>query len=66
MSTPPDFVQALAANYRCGHCNSEPARLAQDEHGTWHLGIAHDDACPVLSGALSDLPDTLRAATRPA
>lgn len=55
-------LDALAANYRCGHCDSDPATLTQDEHGIWHLQIRHDDGCPVLTGALSDIPDTLRAA----
>lgn len=52
---------AIAANYRCGHCDSDPARLSQDEDGIWHVGIPHDDGCPVLTGALSDIPDAVRA-----
>jgi hypothetical protein len=64
MSTPPLSVLAIAANYRCSHCDNDPVLLTQDEHGTWHLGIRHDDGCPVLAGALSDLPDTIRAAVR--
>lgn len=60
MNLPP-VLAAMAANYRCGHCNSEPPKLTQDEHGTWHLGIVHDDGCPVLTGTLSALPDTIRA-----
>ena len=53
---------AIAANYQCGHCHSDPARLTQDEHGVWHVAIAHGDGCPVLTGALSDVPDAVRAA----
>lgn len=58
----PESVRALAAAYQCGHCLSEPAGLAQDAGtGLWFIGIAHDDGCPVLSGAVSDVPDTFRA-----
>ncbi|MBP2581634.1 hypothetical protein J3A78_002112 [Streptomyces sp. PvR006] len=60
---PPD-VLALAAAYTCGHCNSDPARLTQDEYGIWHLAIGHDEGCPVLTRAVSDIPDTLRAFRR--
>lgn len=63
MDIPPSSVQALAANYRCSHCNSDPPQLTQDESGIWHLGIAHDDGCPVLKGTISALPDAARAAT---
>lgn len=58
---PPAEFQALAENYRCGHCNSDPAKLIQDDRGMWHIGIPHDDGCPVLTGTVSDLPDTFRA-----
>lgn len=58
---PPPTVVALAAAYTCGHCNSDPAKLTQDEYGIWHLAIGHDDGCPVLSRAVSDIPDTFRA-----
>lgn len=61
MSTPPASITALAANYRCGHCNSEPTKLTPDEHGMWHLAIPHDAGCPVLTGAISALPDAIRA-----
>lgn len=58
---PPNSVRALAAAYTCGHCNSDPAQLAQDQFGIWHLAIGHDEGCPVLSGSVSDIPDTFRA-----
>ena len=61
MDTPPAGALSLAANYQCGHCNSNPATLTQDEYGIWHVSIAHDDGCPVLLGTLSALPDTFRA-----
>lgn len=53
----------LAANYRCGHCNSD-TRLTYDDHGMPHLVIEHDDGCPVLTGALTAAPDVLRASRR--
>lgn len=58
---PPSNVAALAAAYTCGHCNSNPAELAQDQYGLWHLTIAHDEGCPVITGAVSNIPDTFRA-----
>lgn len=58
---PPASVLALAAAYACGHCNSDPAQLVQDQYGIWHLAIGHDEGCPVLTGAVSDLPDAVRA-----
>jgi hypothetical protein len=58
---PPPQVAAFAASYRCGHCNSDPAEVARDEYGIWRLAIGHDDGCPVLAGAVSDIPDTFRA-----
>ncbi|MFB6567367.1 hypothetical protein [Streptomyces noursei] len=66
MPQAPDSVRALAAAYTCGHCNSNTARLAQAEDGMWHIGIEHDDGCPVLNGTVSDIHDTLRALRRSA
>ncbi|MER6484111.1 hypothetical protein ABT264_11285 [Streptomyces virginiae] len=59
---PIGLVANIAANYRCGHCNSE-TEVRTDQHGNPHLITFHDDGCPVLDGTLSSLPDTLRAAT---
>jgi hypothetical protein len=53
----------FAANYRCGHCNSD-TRLVHDGFGVPHLVIEHDDGCPVLTGALTAAPDVLRASRR--
>ncbi|WP_413753067.1 hypothetical protein NRF20_20800 [Streptomyces sp. R-74717] len=57
----PASVRSLAAAYTCGHCNSEPAQLTQDTSGVWRLAIGHDAGCPVLTGAVPDTPDVLRA-----
>lgn len=58
-----DFdVAVLAANYRCGHCHSETTLGTDPDTGGPRLEIHHDDGCSVLTGALSALPDTLRAA----
>lgn len=71
MSTPlrTDYIfgdvdyRTLAANYRCGHCNSDPATLGTDpDTGLPNIRIAHDPECPVATGALSALPDAIRAA----
>lgn len=51
---------ALAATYRCGHCNSEVGTRT-DEGGVVNVVIHHDDGCPVLNGALSSAPDVVRA-----
>lgn len=61
MTDTPESVRSLAAAYRCGHCNSDPAVIAEDKFGMWRIAIPHDDGCPVLSGAVSDIPDTVRA-----
>lgn len=58
-------VTTLAANYQCGHCLSETTLGADPDTGGPRLEIHHDDGCPVLTGALSTLPDTLRAAGVP-
>jgi N-acetylglucosamine kinase-like BadF-type ATPase len=55
-------IAAVIANYACGHCNSD-TDVHHDARGMPHLRIHHDDGCPVLAGALSPVPDTLRAAT---
>lgn len=60
---PTSRIAAFAANYQCGHCNSVTTPY-DDEDGNPHLAIEHDDGCPVLSGAVSSLPDTLRAAAK--
>lgn len=72
MSTNPAFTDYIAgtteamaivaSNYQCGHCNSITTQLPPDANGFNHLAVAHDDGCPVLTGAVSSLPDTLRAA----
>jgi hypothetical protein len=53
-------INRIIANYACGHCNSITSPRT-DAEGTRHLTIEHDDGCPVLSGALSSIPDTVRA-----
>ncbi|GAA1557049.1 hypothetical protein [Streptomyces globosus] len=58
---PTAAINRLLANYQCGHCNNT-TETRTDPHGNTHLLIHHDDGCPVLEGAISPLPDTLRAA----
>lgn len=48
-------LAALAANYQCGHCNSDV------ELTDMRIEIRHDDGCPVLAGTLPSAPDVLRA-----
>lgn len=57
-----DVLQAVAANYQCGHCNSY-TKLLRDPLGNPHVATFHDDGCPVLTGHISSIPDTFRAAT---
>lgn len=59
-----DAAEAMAAAYRCGHCRSENRGVTVDWYGISRVLIAHDDGCPVLSGAVDDAPDILRAAIR--
>lgn len=51
---------ALAASYRCGHCNSDTG-MHTDDNGIVHVVIHHDDGCPVLTGTLPSAPDVMRA-----
>lgn len=53
-------ARRIADAYECGHCRSE-VTLSRDAFGIHHLSVAHDDGCPVLTGALDALPDWLRA-----
>jgi hypothetical protein len=55
------LIAALVCNYQCGHCNSD-TEVRTDQHGNPHLVIHHDDGCPVLTGHISTIPDTFRAA----
>ncbi|MFF4907195.1 hypothetical protein ACFY2T_20250 [Streptomyces sp. NPDC001260] len=52
-----DAARRHAAAYRCGHCHSTATATPGGV-----VAIHHDDGCPVLGGAVSDLGDTLRAA----
>lgn len=54
-------LEQYADAYSCGHCNAT-ASPARGPDGIGRALIRHDDTCPVLTGALADLPDTLRAA----
>lgn len=60
--TPPAAIAAYAAAYACGHCDSDTAPPRLDEHGMWHVDIAHDPTCPVLAGAVPKWHAGLRAA----
>lgn len=72
MSTPArtDYIAGyfdpaeLAANYKCGHCDSD-TEVTTGDHGGLRLVIHHDSGCPVLNGVLSVLPDAQRAASAP-
>lgn len=55
-------LMKLADAYRCGHCWSEVGTGYDAVTGIEMVWVGHDDGCPVLLGALSDVPDTLRAA----
>jgi hypothetical protein len=61
-SGPPKVIKDFAKNYVCGHCRSRVAEVAQDASGIYHVRVFHDNGCPVLSGALTDMPDMVRAA----
>lgn len=53
-------ADALAASYRCGHCNSDTG-MHTDDTGIVHVTVHHDPGCPVLTGVLPSAPDVLRA-----
>lgn len=55
------IVAALAARHHCGSCRSDPPIITRDPHGAWHLVLGHEASCPVLTGAVCAMPDTLRA-----
>jgi hypothetical protein len=57
-------AMTYADAYRCGHCHSEVSLRAPAPDGIDHIDVAHDAGCPVLNGALPDLPDSLRAAVQ--
>ncbi|MFD5506990.1 hypothetical protein ACFWIB_04335 [Streptomyces sp. NPDC127051] len=61
VTTTPELIAAIVANYSCGHCSSE-TKPWTDRHGQLHINVHHDDGCPVLEGALSAVPDAFRAA----
>lgn len=44
---PPAHIVEAAARMRCPDCASEVSLRRRD--GTWHVGVAHDDACVQLS-----------------
>ena len=54
-------LKTVAANYQCGHCNSH-TKLIRDHLGNPHVATYHSDGCPTLTGAISTIPDTFRAA----
>lgn len=53
---PTDF----AAAYSCGHCHADVV-LGTTDAGITQVAVHHDPGCPVLVGALSAMPDALRA-----
>lgn len=57
-------VVRLAAVYKCGSCHSATGAPWTDQYGIQHIPVHHDAGCPVLTGALDDGPDMLRAAAR--
>lgn len=58
-----DIVQALAKEYRCGHCRSR-TRAVKDAGGAHHLVTDHEPSCPTRTGVVDVVPDTLRAVDR--
>ncbi|GAA2657493.1 hypothetical protein GCM10010307_72290 [Streptomyces vastus] len=59
---PPKAIKDYARNYKCSHCNSRVNGVTRDPSGIYHMNVGHDDTCPVLRGALTDVPDAIRAA----
>jgi hypothetical protein len=59
---PPAAVLAAARAYRCGHCRSRTGNPKRDHSGIWHIGIHHDQTCPVLAGTISRAPAGIRSA----
>lgn len=51
--TPPPQVQVYASAYRCHDCTAEVGRPTLDADGVWHITIAHDEWCPVLTGRVN-------------
>ena len=59
--------EKLAATYACGSCQSQvylPPPDQPPKDGLIRMNIGHDDGCPILSGALPDGPDSIRAAMK--
>lgn len=56
------LVERYARAYRCSDCHARIG-YSLDQTGILdRLHVVHQDGCPVDSGAVSDLPDTIRAA----
>ncbi|TGB13299.1 hypothetical protein [Streptomyces sp. MZ04] len=61
---PATAAERLAKAYVCGDCGATSDRVTVDEYGLNHVHVIHADSCPVLSGAVADIGDVFRAATR--
>jgi len=57
---PAEFLE-FVRNYRCGHCPADTMEIYKDEAGLWHGNPVHADGCPVKAGAVSSIPDSVRA-----
>lgn len=51
---PPREAAVYARAYRCGHCTGKGRlRRKPDRYGIWHIEVAHDGSCPILTGTVS-------------
>jgi hypothetical protein len=42
----PLAIRLYALNYRCPDCINSTSEPYADEHGVWHIDVAHDETCP--------------------
>lgn len=57
---PAEFLEFIR-NYQCGHCHADTMEIWKDANGRWNGQPVHDDGCPVKAGAISGIPDKVRA-----
>ncbi|MGW5530252.1 hypothetical protein [Streptomyces xanthochromogenes] len=57
----PAELLEFARNYSCGHCDGDTVELTKSEGNAWSARFRHNDDCPIIAGAISSIPDKVRA-----